>query len=213
MKTHYELLAVPPSSSLKEIKKAYRKLALTYHPDKQKEQKNNMMVQLNIAFEVLSCPSLRERYDELLSSLGEFKPAAHNLSPITSFSESFANKLRQQHQQYVLEYKSTAFIKSPRSKRKIALFDTIKSKSIEAFFTNLPENFSVKACTLIINAFIKGNYWGKNLVRLKGYIASEIYKGKKNKISQANIAFYEAALQLFKFTEGEVNPELIKLAA
>lgn len=59
-------------STLKEIKKAYKKLALKYHPDKHKDlkesQKNNLdkkFNEINTAYQVLSNENTKKQYDYL----------------------------------------------------------------------------------------------------------------------------------------------------
>ncbi|KAI8645861.1 hypothetical protein BD408DRAFT_474281 [Parasitella parasitica] len=68
----YRLLQLDKeNTTLGDIKKAYRKLALQYHPDKQpidatdqqKEQANASFQQLGKAYAVLSDPKRKERYD------------------------------------------------------------------------------------------------------------------------------------------------------
>ncbi|XP_020222917.1 chaperone protein dnaJ 20, chloroplastic [Cajanus cajan] len=65
----YKVLSLSPNSaSMDDIKKAYRSMALRYHPDvcrdsSKKEESTRMFVQLNAAYETLSNPRLREEYD------------------------------------------------------------------------------------------------------------------------------------------------------
>lgn len=67
-KNHYELLGVAPTASPDEIKKAFRKLALQYHPDKNANNKaaTEMFKLLNDANSVLSDPEKRFEYDNSL---------------------------------------------------------------------------------------------------------------------------------------------------
>lgn len=69
MKTHYETLGVPRSASQIEIRRAYRKLAVRYHPDKHLGNKKyeSLLKEINIAYETLSDPVQRDNYDFLLS--------------------------------------------------------------------------------------------------------------------------------------------------
>jgi len=62
----YLVLGIEKSASVHEIKKSYYKLALQHHPDRNlvdSKEKTQLFQQISLAYEVLSSPDRRERYD------------------------------------------------------------------------------------------------------------------------------------------------------
>src|SRR5437870_9433392 len=62
---YYEVLGVGRGATAEELKRAYRKLALQYHPDRNNgdPQSEARFKEINEAYEVLSDQSKRQRYD------------------------------------------------------------------------------------------------------------------------------------------------------
>ena len=65
-KDYYEVLGVSKGANSKEIKKAYRKLAIKYHPDKNPNDKvaEEKFKEAAEAYDVLSNPEKKQRYDQ-----------------------------------------------------------------------------------------------------------------------------------------------------
>ena len=65
-KDYYKILGVEKTATEDEIKSAYRKLAMKWHPDRNPdnvEEAKNKFAEINEAYEVLSNPEKRKQYD------------------------------------------------------------------------------------------------------------------------------------------------------
>jgi len=66
-KDYYGILGIPRNASDAEIKKAYRKLAMRYHPDRnpgREKWANEKFKEINEAYGVLGDPQKRKQYDQ-----------------------------------------------------------------------------------------------------------------------------------------------------
>jgi curved DNA-binding protein len=75
-KDYYQVLGVPRGASDTELKKAYRKLAMQYHPDRnpgKEKWANEKFKAINEAYGVLGDPQKRKQYDQFgtVGNLGD----------------------------------------------------------------------------------------------------------------------------------------------
>lgn len=73
----YEVLGVSPTSSLDEIRSAYKRLALQFHPDKSHGNRE-MFERIQVAYTALKDPSTRQKIDDLLHSSHNDDSTANN---------------------------------------------------------------------------------------------------------------------------------------
>ena len=93
---YYEVLEVPKTATAEEIKKAYRKKAIQYHPDKNPGDKEaeEKFKEAAEAYEVLSDPQKRARYDQYgfagMGGAGGFSGGGMSMEDIfTHFGDIF----------------------------------------------------------------------------------------------------------------------------
>ncbi|CAO3595096.1 unnamed protein product [Absidia cylindrospora] len=87
---YYDLLGIPVSATQDDIKKAYRKKAIRFHPDKNPNDPTaeDKFKKISEAYQILSDPQLRKRYNEFGEENG-VKPDGGFADPEEFFKQSF----------------------------------------------------------------------------------------------------------------------------
>jgi curved DNA-binding protein len=62
---YFEQLDVTRSSTKSELKKRYYTLSREYHPDKNEEDTSELFIQIKDAYDIVSTPDKRKKYDTL----------------------------------------------------------------------------------------------------------------------------------------------------
>ena len=199
-KDYYDILGVSKEATPDEIKKAYRKLAKKYHPDKYPEgstsEKDRKYAEEKFkdgaeAYRVLSTPNLKDRYDAGDVAPGGFSKNPHSNEKVTSFQRFYIDNMASII--YNLSNSNTMFSHTPSE---VAMLDyeilKIANKNIVRFdFRIVEENLisfmgnthTVNITSLYLNMerFEKAIKRIKQFVQIRGLrsINSETQETKK----------------------------------
>ena len=93
-KDYYEVLGVKKEATADEIRKAYKKLAIKWHPDKNpdnKEEAENKFKEISEAYSVLSDPEKRKEYDLKGNDINFQGFDFNDFDPFSVFHDFFGN--------------------------------------------------------------------------------------------------------------------------
>jgi DnaJ-class molecular chaperone len=98
--SYYDILGIRKDSSPDDIKKAYRRLSLKHHPDRNGGQDiNGIFSKINQAYEILSDPSKKKSYDFKIKMGMDFNPTEEEIDITDLFSQLFSGMGRDNSQQ------------------------------------------------------------------------------------------------------------------
>ncbi|MBM4761447.1 DnaJ domain-containing protein [Bacillus sp. B15-48] len=136
LKNYYSVLGVSRSATGEDIKKAFKKLAKTYHPDiNHAPDAHQRFIEIGEAYEVLKDPSARANYDRLL---GYGTSSAHN--------SSYNQQRRNDHNSY---YSSQQRAKTQAKKYADMSLDDLLGKVIEFAFTAADTTYETGRAILV----------------------------------------------------------------
>ena len=94
---YYSILNIPKTASIDEIKKAYRKLAMKHHPDRNGGD-DTQFKKVQEAYDVLSDPAKKQQYDNPFSNHQQFN--IHGMDAESFFNQIFGARPQPQKQTF-----------------------------------------------------------------------------------------------------------------
>lgn len=143
----YQILGLSNTATQEEIKKAYRRLAMQYHPDKNpSEDAEDMFMDIQEAYDTLSDPTLRAAYDQsLLYGTTYEAPSQYSVTD-TYYEEPPIDPITgRRNYKYHRGRRTRKSGSAPKTKRIINLFEI---PIFKAFY------FTPKYCISIVASYV-----------------------------------------------------------
>lgn len=194
-KNYYDILQVNRNASPEIIEKAYKTLAKKYHPDLQaeenKKQSEEILKEINAAYETLSDAEKKQAYDALLTQQEtQTTNQSNKATDATSFSKDELHykqqqeALRQQKKQYQehLQYKQElAYQQQLEQARQKAYHDAyiqdLKNRGYKIRYKKTLKDYITSFVSLIITILILFLLWQIPFIRnifVNMYLENEI---------------------------------------
>lgn len=190
MRNFYEDLGVTATASVEEIKRAYRKKALQHHPDKSPGGSDEVFKRLNSAYSVLSDPTKRSQFDQLLDVFSQSagddvrdfhtETSAGDYEQITGDSIAFSEKFKQEHASLCHHFSqkplATAsvkkFFKKPSSPKKTSMSVELKNKTL-----------TLADMAGILRSFLEQQYSPTQITQVKELVQSQAKQIKSHELN------------------------------
>ena len=147
IKNHYQILGISRNADSKEIKKAYKKLAVQFHPDKNSGDKyfEERFKEIQESYEILTNQQKKSEYDRLYDSF-------------------YSNKQKDNHSQSQSTYKNTSTHYSNQKEEERKQEEKKKEEAEKRRVSNIKKNaelaFEDKAWIFVANFTVIGSIIG-----------------------------------------------------